>query len=282
MSGASTGGMAIASTGGYGDRFHRRYGVRPGSGRAALDGGLGLRCLGVAEVRERRRKLGPWPGGRHFLEEPEQLSRYRHDQRAVLLPGHLNHGLQQPQLQRHGHRLAGCAVARRHRQRGGGSIGNGGAARAAFMAGFDPAGHASRRRVLAPRVSGRSRDRRHRHDRTGTHAGRRSAQHEIAPARPAGRAAAGRSHVLCTRRGHEPATLPEAPYAMRRRCGRTTAQDRQRQNLLFCAAQPRRTHHRQAAHSRHRSVLMPLSARPARSRRVNKPGSMRHRGAGEI
>ena len=83
---------------------------------------------------------------------------------------------------RHGHRLAGCAVARRHRQRGGGSIGNRGAARAAFMAGSDPADDTSRRRVLAPRVSGRSRDRRHRHDRTGTHAGWRSAQREIAPA----------------------------------------------------------------------------------------------------
>ena len=41
--------------------------------------------------------------------------------------------------------------------------------------------------VLAPRVSGRSRDRRHRHDRTGTHAGWRSAQREIAPAQLAGR-----------------------------------------------------------------------------------------------
>ena len=70
----------------YGDRLHRRYGIRPGSGRAALDGGLGLRYLGVAEVRERRRKLGTRPGGRPFLEEPEQLNRYRHDQRAVLLP----------------------------------------------------------------------------------------------------------------------------------------------------------------------------------------------------
>jgi len=87
----------------------------------------------------------------------------------------------------HGHRLAGCAVARRHRQRGGGSIGNRGAARAAFMAGFDPADDTSRRRVLAPRVSGRSGDRRHRHDRTGTHAGWRSAQREIAPAQLAGR-----------------------------------------------------------------------------------------------
>ena len=37
---------------------------------------------------------------------------------------------------------------------------------------------------------------------------------------------------------------------MRRWCRRTTAQDRQRQNWLFCAAQPRRTRHRQAAHSR--------------------------------
>ncbi len=55
------------------------------------------------------------------------------------------------------------------------------------MAGFDPAGDASRRRVLAPCVSGRSGDRRHRHDRTGTHAGWRSAQREIAPAQLAGR-----------------------------------------------------------------------------------------------
>jgi hypothetical protein len=37
---------------------------------------------------------------------------------------------------------------------------------------------------------------------------------------------------------------------MRRWCRRTTAQDRQRQNWVFCAAQPRRTRHRQAAHSR--------------------------------
>jgi len=70
---------------------------------------------------------------------------------------------------------------------GGGSIGNGGAAWAAFMAGFDPADDASRRRVLAPRVSGRSRDRRHCNDRTGTHAGWRSAQREIAPAQLADR-----------------------------------------------------------------------------------------------
>ncbi len=55
------------------------------------------------------------------------------------------------------------------------------------MAGFDPAEDASRRRVLAPRVSGRSRDRRHRHYWTGTHAGWRSAQREIAPAQLAGR-----------------------------------------------------------------------------------------------
>jgi len=45
----------------YGDRLHRRYGVRSGSGRAALYGGLGLRYLDVAEVRERQ--LGTWPGG---------------------------------------------------------------------------------------------------------------------------------------------------------------------------------------------------------------------------
>jgi hypothetical protein len=91
--------------------LYRRYGVRrPGCGWAALDGGLGLRYLSVAEVRERRRKPGTWPGGRHFVEEPEQLNRYRHDQGAVALRGDLDHGLQQPQLQRGG--VAGHHVGR--------------------------------------------------------------------------------------------------------------------------------------------------------------------------
>jgi hypothetical protein len=104
---------------------------------------------------------------------------------------------------------------------GGGSIG--GAARAAFMAGFDPADDTSRRRVLTPRVSGRSRDRRHRHDRTGTHAGWRSAQREIAAAQLAGWRPPAVSHVLHARRGHEPAALPQA----RRQCD-AGAGDRQR------------------------------------------------------
>ena len=77
MSGASTGGTAIASTGGTASG--PAADGRPSMAASALG------YLGVAESRERRRKLGSWPGGRHFLEEPEQLNRYRHDQRAVLL-----------------------------------------------------------------------------------------------------------------------------------------------------------------------------------------------------
>ena len=80
----------------YGDRLRRRYGVRrPGSGRAALDGGLGAGYLGVAEVIGLDRLvLGMGGARRHLLEEPQQLDRDRHDQRAVPLARHLDHGLQ--------------------------------------------------------------------------------------------------------------------------------------------------------------------------------------------
>lgn len=52
------------------------------------------------------------------------------------------------------------------------------------------------------------------------------------------------------------------------------------QSWLFCAPQPQPTRHRRSAHSQSSVLTPPLSARPTRSRRVNKPGSMRHRGAG--
>ena len=57
--------------------------------------------------------------------------------------------------------VTGNGGQHRQRRRRAGSV----------QAGFDPADDTGRRRVLAPRVSGRSHDRRHRHDRTGTHAG---------------------------------------------------------------------------------------------------------------
>jgi hypothetical protein len=108
----------------------------------------------------------------------------------------------------------------------GGSIGNGGAARAASMAGFNPADDTSRRRILAPCAPYRSRNR-HRHDWTGTRAGWRSAQREIAPAQLAvdGRHS---SHVLRARRG-----MNLRPH--RRRCRQCDARAGERQRATDSA-----------------------------------------------
>jgi hypothetical protein len=118
------------------------------------------------------------------------------------------------------------------------------------MAGFNPADDTSRRRILAPCVPGRSRDRRHSHDWTGTRAGWRSAQREIAPAQLAGRRPPF-VPMFCVPGGG----MKLRPC--RRRCRQRDAGAGERQRTtdsartgLFCAAQPRRTRHRQAAHSR--------------------------------
>ena len=55
--------------------------------------------------------------GGELVEEPEQLDRDRHDQRAVFFGGDLDHGLQQPQLQRGG--VAGHHVGGRGQPLGG-------------------------------------------------------------------------------------------------------------------------------------------------------------------
>src|SRR4029077_19355854 len=61
---------------------------------SARDLGLGRSHIVIAEVREGRRILGRPRVARRLrrrelVEEPEQLDRYRHDQRAVLFPGPL-------------------------------------------------------------------------------------------------------------------------------------------------------------------------------------------------
>jgi hypothetical protein len=69
-------------------------------------------------VRPSRRLTSARPQavGGELVEEPEQLDRDRHDQRAVLFGGDLDHGLQQPQLQRGGvagHHVGGRGEALR-------------------------------------------------------------------------------------------------------------------------------------------------------------------------
>ena len=64
------------------------------------------------------RRLGGLGGpGGHPVEEPEQLDRDRHDQRAVALARHLDHGLQQAQLQGRG--VTGHDVGRGREALGG-------------------------------------------------------------------------------------------------------------------------------------------------------------------
>ena len=142
MSGASTGGMAIASTGGMAIASTGGMAIASTGGMAiASTGGMAIGSTGgtasgpasdgrpssmaasacAASASPKSASDGessaPCPAGVIFSKNLEQLDRYRHDQRAVLLPGHLNHGLQQPQLQRRG--VAGHHVGRHGQPLGG-------------------------------------------------------------------------------------------------------------------------------------------------------------------
>jgi hypothetical protein len=72
--------MTIASTGGMASG--------PSAGRRPSMAARASAASASPKSASEAKGPGSWRGGRHLLEEPQQLDRYRHDQRAVLLPGH--------------------------------------------------------------------------------------------------------------------------------------------------------------------------------------------------